>query len=449
LQQNDLTAIYNSGQHLLGLINDILDLSKIEAGKMDMAFEEVNISDVISSVMSTVTGLVKDKQIRLVKKVPDEIPHVYADPIRVRQILINLFSNAAKFTNEGEITVDAMVETNSAGVPMVRIGVTDTGPGIAEKDQGKLFQAFSQVDDSPTRKTGGSGLGLSICQRLVNMHGGQIGLTSKVGQGSTFYFTLPLHQEPGLESPSDKLVLAIDDDPQIVGLYERYLQDAGYRVIPLTDPSKAVERVTELKPFAITLDIMMPGIDGWQVLTALKSNPATRDVPVMICSIIEEQERGFSLGAADYLVKPILEEDLIRAVNHLNSNDSIQEVLVIDDDPNDLNLIGKMLNDQGSYRPILANGGPKGWELLEGNPPQAVILDLFMPEMDGFKILEKMSASKWLRDLPVVVISGADLTSNQKQQLGDYGRSLLSKSGLSQNELVVNLEKALGRVKVK
>ena len=319
LQQNDLTAIYNSGQHLLGLINDILDLSKIEAGKMDLAFEEVNIADVVSSVMSTVIGLVKDKPIRLVKKIPDDLPHVHADPIRVRQVLINLFSNAAKFTDEGEITLDARAETGPNGLPHVRISVTDTGPGIAEKDQVKLFQAFSQVDDSPTRRTGGSGLGLSICQRLVNMHGGQIGLQSQVGQGSTFYFTLPVqgpHPAPG--GPGGT-VLTIDDDPQVLALYERYLQSGGWQVHALTDPSKAVQRAAEIKPDAITLDIMMPGIDGWQVLAALKHAPATRNIPVFICSIIEEQERGLSLGAEGYLVKPVLEEDLLRALSGLKT----------------------------------------------------------------------------------------------------------------------------------
>jgi signal transduction histidine kinase/CheY-like chemotaxis protein len=447
LQQNDLTAIYNSGQHLLGLINDILDLSKIEAGKMDLSFEEVNISDVISSVMSTVTGLVKDKPIRLIKKIPEDIPHVHADPIRVRQILINLFSNAAKFTDEGEITVQAGVEMSPADQPMVRISVTDTGTGIDEKDQGRLFQAFSQVDDSPTRKTGGSGLGLSISQRLVQMHGGTIGLQSAPGKGSTFYFTLPVYHEPGSEVPTSKLVLAIDDDPQVIRLYERFLQNAGYQVITLTDPSRAVERVAELKPFAVTLDIMMPGIDGWQVLSALKSNPNTRETPVMICSIIEEQERGFSLGASDYLVKPILEEDMVRALDRLNDSTSIQEVLVIDDDPNDLTLIGKILNDQGGYRPILAQGGPRGWEILTNHPPQAVVLDLFMPEMDGFRILKQMHGSKWLRDIPVIVVSGADLTPTQKQQLGEFGRELVSKTTLSEKDLIASLEKALGRFK--
>ncbi|MBI3172575.1 MAG: GAF domain-containing protein [Chloroflexi bacterium] len=447
LQQSDLTAIYNSGQHLLGLINDILDLSKIEAGKMELAFEEVNMNDIITSVMSTVTGLVKDKQIRLLKNVPADLPHAHADPIRLRQVLINLFSNAAKFTDEGSITVDAYIQNNSSGQPEIYVGVTDTGPGIAEKDQVKLFQPFSQVDDAPTRKTGGSGLGLSISQRLIHMHGGEIGLKSEVGKGSTFFFTLPIYREPKAADDGGKLVLAIDDDPQVISLYERYLQSSGYQVIPLSDPSQAVKRVAELKPFAVTLDIMMPGIDGWQVLTELKSNPETRDIPVMICSIIEEQERGFSLGASDYLVKPILEEDLVQALNRINPDGSIREVLVIDDNPNDLSLMGKMLTDNGNYKPLLAQGGAKGWEMILNQAPQAVILDLFMPDMDGFKILEKMRTSKGLSEIPIIVVSSGDLTPEQRKQLEDYGQQFVHKSGLSEKELITSLEHALQRVK--
>jgi CheY-like chemotaxis protein len=447
LQQTDLTAIYNSGQHLLGLINDILDLSKIEAGKMELAFEEVNVTDVISSVMSTVSGLIKDKPIRLVKNVPEDIPHAYADPIRVRQVLLNLFSNAAKFTDDGDITVNVQMQTSSAGKPEIRISVTDTGPGIAEKDQNKLFQPFSQVDDLPTRKTGGSGLGLSISQRLIQMHGGQIGLDSDIGRGSTFYFTLPVYREYNLNKTNEKLILAIDDDPQVISLYERYLQTAGYEVIALSDPSQAVKRVAELKPFAVTLDIMMPGVDGWQVLAELKANPETRDIPVMICSIIEEQERGFSLGATEYLVKPIMEEDMVRALDRLNVDGSIREVLVIDDNPNDLNLMGKMLNDHGHYRPSLAHGGIQGWDMLLNHPPQAVILDLFMPQMDGFNILEKMRANKMLSEIPVVVVSSGDLTPEQRKQLNDYGQQLINKSTLSEKDLIASLERALQRVK--
>lgn len=454
LQQQDLTAIYNSGQHLLGLINDILDLSKIEAGKMELAFDEVNIVDITASVLSTMSGLIKDKPIQMKRVIEPHLPTVRADAIRIRQVMINLLSNAAKFTDEGDITVEVSLQPGLVSSRHeVQVSVTDTGPGISKQDQTKLFQAFSQVDDSPTRKTGGTGLGLSICQHIVNMHGGRIWIDSDVGQGSTFYFTLPLYRkesEHDSTSGIKKTILAIDDDPQVIGLYERYLQPQGYHLVPLSDPSQAVERAKQLKPFAITLDIMMPGIDGWQVLDKLKGDPDTRHIPVIVCSIIEELEKGFNLGATDYLVKPILEDDLVNALDRLNSDGSIREVLVIDDDPDDLRLIGKILNDDGRYKATFAEGGRMGWDILSsGNPPHAIILDLFMEEMDGFKILENMQSSQKLRSVPVIIVSGMDLSEEQKNQLNESGQRLLTKGSFSEKELLTSIQRSLEKAQAK
>jgi PAS domain S-box-containing protein len=450
LQQQDLTAIYNSGQHLLGLINDILDLAKIEAGKMELAFDEVNISDVVSSVLSTMIGLIKDKPIQMKSFIEEGLPTVRADAIRIRQVMINLLSNAAKFTEEGDIVVRVSLQTNAMNRKEIKVSVTDTGPGISEQDQKKLFQAFSQVDDSPTRKTGGTGLGLSICQQLINMHGGQIWVESETGKGSTFHFTLQLfRQDIKLENidTDNNLIVAIDDDPQVISLYERYLNSQGYKVIPLTDPSKAVEQVRQLKPFAVTLDIMMPGIDGWTVLEALKSDPETRNTPVIVCSIIEDLEKGFNLGASDYLVKPILEEDLVSALDRLNTDGSIREVLVIDDNLNDLRLLGKMLNDDGRYKAILAEGGRNGWNIISsGTPPHAIILDLFMPDMDGFQIIEKLQADKVLRDIPTIVISGMEVSMEQREQLKEFGQRLLTKGSFDEKDLLESIQRALERI---
>jgi CheY-like chemotaxis protein len=452
LQQQDLTAIYNSGQHLLGLINDILDLSKIEAGKMELAFDEVNIADVTGSVLSTMSGLIKDKPIQMKRIIEPNLPTVRADAIRVRQVMINLLSNASKFTDEGDILVEVGLKPGLTGRNELRVSVTDTGPGIAKQDQVKLFQPFSQVDDSPTRKTGGTGLGLSICQHIINMHGGRIWVDSEPGRGSTFHFTLPFFRKERENSSSpggNKVILAIDDDPQVIGLYERYLHPQGYQVVPLSDPTRAVERVKQLKPFAVTLDIMMPGIDGWQVLDSLKGDPDTRNIPVIICSIIEDLEKGFNLGATDYLVKPILEDDLVNALDRLNADGSIRDVLVIDDDPDDLRLIGKILTDDGRYKAILAEGGRMGWDIISsGKPPHAVILDLFMPEIDGFKILENMQASQKLRDIPVIVISGMDLSTEQKDQLNGFGQRLLLKGSFNEKELLTSIQRSLERVQI-
>jgi signal transduction histidine kinase/CheY-like chemotaxis protein len=451
LQEQDLSAIYNSGQHLLRLINDILDLSKIDAGKMELAFDDVSIEELIQTVVPTVSGLIKDKPIQIIQKVDPNIPTLRADAMRLRQVLINLISNAAKFTDEGTITISAEIQPKANGQSEVIIKVTDTGSGIAPEDRNKLFQPFSQVDASPTRKTGGTGLGLSISRRLVELHGGVIDVISEVGQGSTFFFTLPLPQVaekriPDSSRPADKIILTIDDDRQVIGLYERFLQPQGYQVIALTDPSQAVERARQLKPYAITLDVMMPGRDGWTVLSELKNNPDTRDIPVIVCSILEEDEKGFSLGASDYLVKPILEEDLLKSISRLNGAGDIHDVLVIDDDEKDLRLMESILK-QGAYAPMLAQGGKQGWESLMNQLPQAVILDLFMPDMDGFTILEKLRTDPRLSDIPVIVVSGADLTSEQQNQLANFGQSILHKGTLSEHELLSSLEKALKRIK--
>ena len=447
MQHQDLTAIYNSGQHLLGLINDILDLARIEAGKMELNFEEVKLSEMVNSVLSTAKGLVKEKPIHLVAKIPADMPTVRGDTMRVRQVLINLLSNASKFTDEGTITVEALVQKGPNGKPEALINVIDTGPGISQEGQEKLFKAFSQVDGSATRKSGGSGLGLSICANLVQLHGGRISVHSAEGKGSTFWFTLPLFHQPVEEIPADKkVILAIDDDPQVTSLYERYLNSQGYHVVPLTDPSQAKAKILELKPYAVTLDIMMPNIDGWTVLTSLKTDPETRHYPVVICSIMEQTDKGFNLGASDYLVKPILEEEIVNAINKLNKDGSIREVMVIDDDPNDLRLIEKILKNHGQYKTILVEGGRKGWEALSINPPDAIILDIFMPEMDGFTILEKLRENPALREIPVLVVSGGGLTNEQHQQLAEYGQRLIAKGSLKEDELIASIENALKRI---
>ena len=447
VQQQDLTAIYNSGQHLLGLINDILDLARIEAGKMELNFEEVQIGDMVTSVLSTAKGLVKEKPIQLAQRIPADMPTVRGDTMRVRQILLNLISNASKFTDEGTITVEASVQKGPAGRMEALINVIDSGPGISIEDQEKLFKAFSQVDGSATRKSGGSGLGLSICANLVQLHGGRINVTSEVGKGSSFWFTLPLYHQPQQEIPDGKrVILAIDDDLQVINLYERYLNPRGYHIVPLTDPTKAHEYILELKPYAVTLDIMMPNKDGWSVLTEIKSDPVIRDIPVVICSILEQEDKGFSLGAADYLLKPILEDDLVHAMDRLNRDRQTLDVLIIDDDANDLHMMEKVLLENGRYRPIVAHGGQVGWELLKTRTPHVIILDLFMPDRDGFSILEGLRKDPMLCNIPVLVVSGGTLSDDQLRQLNEFGQQLYNKGTLKETEFLLSIEEALNRV---
>jgi signal transduction histidine kinase/DNA-binding response OmpR family regulator len=452
-QQQDLSAIYNSGQHLLALITDILDLSKIEAGKMELQFTDINLSDLINSVMSTAVGLVKDKAIRLVQTVSTDLPTVRADATRVRQVIINFISNASKFTETGSITIEAEVVDGPNHKKEVMVSVTDTGLGIAAEDQSKLFQPFSQVDDSATRKTGGTGLGLSISRSLIEMHGGRIGLLrSEVGKGSTFFFTLPLKEEiPAVyaEVPvsAENVILSIDDDQQVINLYERYLRPYGFKVVPLNEPKKALAIAKQIKPFAITLDVMMPEKDGWEVLQELKNDPQTRQIPIIVCSILEDEEKGFSLGAADYLVKPFLQEELLNTINRLNPDGEINEILIIDDDPADLRLVEKMLQETGKFKTILAEGGKKGMEVIQAKTPDAIILDLFMPDLDGFTLLANLRSSPITSAIPVIVLTGADLTSEQHAKLAEYGQQLLEKGSLKEKDLLNTLQATLRSIR--
>lgn len=452
IQQQDLEAIHHSGQHLLDMINNILDLSKIEAGKMELNIEEIQLKDVLESVISTARGLIKEKPIKLLTEIPESVPIVNADRTRVRQILLNLLQNAAKFTDEGTISViiQPIPEKN-----VVKIGVTDTGIGIAEEDQEKLFERFSQVDSSLTRKVGGSGLGLSITKLLVEMQGGIIDLDSHVGKGSHFWFTIPIAQVEIPEKTSDegqeeimpdaKIIVSIDDDNQVIDLYKRYLRSHGYQVIAITEPQNVLPRLKEIKPYAITLDIMMPHKDGWQVIQEIKKNPNTADIPVIICSIVEERDRAYQLGAVDYLVKPILEDELVEAVNRLQlpPENETNEILVIDDDPNVFQLIEIALQNQPGYTLSYANGGFEGLEKLKDSKPDGVILDLMMPDLDGFSILETMQGDPQLRSLPVIILTAADLTAEDRARLEQNKREILMKDNFRSKQLINFLENAL------
>ncbi|MHC1741221.1 MAG: GAF domain-containing protein [Anaerolineaceae bacterium] len=453
VQKQDIGSIYSSGMHLLNMINEILDMSKIEAGKMELQLEPVNIGDLINSTISSAMGLVKDKPIQLTQNVEPNLPLIKIDQIRIGQVLNNLIANAVKFTEKGSVTITASLSRSKADKPEIMVTVADSGIGIAPEDQSKLFQRFSQVDDSPTRKTGGTGLGLSICRSLVELHNGRIGLlNSEVGKGSTFFFTLPLEEPkviPQFEqlAHEQNIILSIDDDPQVIALYERYLQSSGYTVVAETDPEKAVERAIELQPMAITLDIMMPKKDGWQVIKDLKQNESTRNIPILICSILEEEEKGFRLGASEYLVKPFIQDDLIKSIHRMESHGELHNILVVDDDPSDLRLTKKMIENGGNYQVSVAESGRDALEALTNSIPDIIILDLFMPGLNGFDLLEIFRADPNLNQIPVIILTGADLNVEQQKQLSDFGSHLFSKGVLKEKDLLVYIEESLNKIK--
>jgi signal transduction histidine kinase/DNA-binding response OmpR family regulator/HAMP domain-containing protein/putative methionine-R-sulfoxide reductase with GAF domain len=460
-QREDLEAIHNSGQHLLGLINDILDVSKIEAGKMELDFEPVNLREVVKGVMSTAIALVKDKPIELQQSVPDDLPRITADERRVRQVLLNLVSNAAKFTQEGFIRVQARVVDDE-----VVLSVADSGPGIPDAQQDSIFEPFTQVDGSSTREHGGTGLGLTISHSFVELHGGRMWLESERGEGSTFYFALPIEGPPSEQEVADatasdqrlsvveksvdyereKLILCVDDDTGVINLYRRYLHLRGYRVFGLADSSRALDVAKRLQPYAITLDVMMPQKDGWQVIRELKADPQTRDIPVIICSIISEEERGMSLGAADYLVKPIMEEDLLAALDRLNREPGNHEILVVDDQADDRALLRRIIESQEHFEVIEAAGGSEAIELVKDLHPHIIILDLMMPEVDGFAVLEAVKSNEVTRSIPVIAVTAKDLTPEDRQRLNHRVEALVKKGVLEQDELLEDVAAALHKL---
>ncbi len=452
LQKQDLEAIHGSGQHLLGLINNILDISKIEAGKMELAFEEVDMKQTIKTVMSTAIGLNKGKPVELKTDIPEDLPMVWADQTRSRQVLLNLVSNASKFTEQGSITCTATYDHQC-----VTVGVRDTGIGIPSDKLGMIFDEFTQVDASTTRKYGGTGLGLAISRRFVEMHGGKIWVESEEDHGATFYFTLPRAQvaTPPQEEPqkqAQRVLLAVDDDPGVITLYKRYLEKQGYQVIGVTDSRQAVEQAIRLKPDVITVDILMPNKDGWSVIQELRHTPETKDIPVVVCSITSDQGKGFSLGAADYLVKPITEDDLRVALKRLDGRNQ-SNVLIIDDTPEDIRLIRRILEaprtpgDQRlAYLIHEASNGALGIEAVHQNPPDLIILDLMMPEVDGFAVLGALKADPRTRHIPIVVVTAKTLTEQDHQRLNGHIEALLSKGLFSERELMEHVAMALSKV---
>jgi signal transduction histidine kinase/CheY-like chemotaxis protein len=452
LQQADLTAIHSSGQHLLGLINDVLDLSKIEAGKMELSIEDVDLADIVKGVMSTAIALVKDRPVELRQEVPASMPPLQADSRRIRQVILNLVSNAAKFTDKGHILTRVTVHPRE-----IQVSVSDTGMGIPHDKLDHIFEEFTQVDASTTRKAGGTGLGLAITRHFVEMHRGRIWVESQLGAGSTFSFTLPLElpQEERFEDPSDetpvsdngkKLILSIDDDAGVITLYNRYLEKKGYQVIGLSDASRAVEEAKRLKPFAITLDVLMPNRDGWSVLAELKSTPEVNRIPIIVCSIIEDESKGFSLGATDYLVKPITETELLRALERVDRRTAMQTVLVVDDEPDAVRLVRRVLESRTGYRVTEATGGAQAISAVQAARPDVVLLDLMMPDIDGFGVLDTIRNDSHTYDIPVIVITAKELTDDDRARLEGRVTAWFSKGGLNAERLLSEIATALGKL---
>ncbi len=448
VQRKDLTAIYHSGTHLLEMINDILDIAKVEAGRMELNLESVDLEEVIQSVMATAKALVKGKEVQLKTEVTQELPLVQADQTRLRQIILNLVSNSAKFTAKGLITVRAVRDDHK-----IKVSVTDTGMGIQNRDIPKLFKEFRQLDASTTKSQGGTGLGLALVKRFVELHGGRVWVESQFGVGSTFSFTLPLPDDDKPEHPVEQvkepvgrlsslptkveglLIAVIEDDPSIISLFERYLSSEGYHVVGVSPDDHVREQIMTLRPHAILLDILMPHRDGWTILQELKASADTERIPVIICSVLPKDKKGYALGAIDYLTKPVDKGTLLKALSRLGK---IYEIAVIDDDPNAVQVVEKSLSDQ-KYRIHTAYDGVSGLTLIKEKRPDVVLLDLMMPGMDGFDVVEAIKADMEICHTPIVIVTAKDLTQADRARLNGKINTLIQKSMISETDLLASV----------
>jgi PAS domain S-box-containing protein len=443
----NLGKILISAEHLLALINDILDLSKIEAGRMEVHPVNLQLEALVDTCLRTVEPMIKSERLQLKKELAADLPPLMTDQGRLKQIMVNLLSNAVKFTAEGSVTVSARRQNG-----MVALAVADTGIGIPEDKLELIFEEFRQVDSSIARTYGGTGLGLSISRRLARLLGGDLTVQSTVGVGSTFTVTIPLGTDPaplalpstrihGCATPPDqpdtaKVVLAIDDDPDVIYLLHENLAEAGYRVVGALSGQEGLQKARELRPLAITLDILMPQQDGWQVLYELKAEPLTRAIPVIVLSIVDNKALGYRLGACDYLLKPFDRETILTALAHMPPQHGC--LLVVDDDPQVMDLVRQLLEGE-PYEIIAASDGQEALEVIAHRRPEVILLDLLMPRMDGFALIEQLQQDAQLQQIPVIVLTAKTLTTAEQVLLEQSVRTVIQKRGLDRETLIREL----------
>lgn len=441
-QRRYINNVLTSGRQLLELINDILDLSKVEAGRMELSLSHAAPLPLLHEALNLVEPLAAASRLRLALEADDNLPALLVDVSRFRQILYNLLGNAIKFTPPGgtvTLRVGMSAHRTRSGGPMLRITVLDTGIGVRPDDLERIFREFEQVDSQLARSQQGTGLGLPLARRLAELHGGRIWAESEYGLGSSFHVELPVSVESVPETAAAlrvprrirdaaPLVLVVEDDPGFAELLEHYLEHAGYRVAHAATGTEALERVQDLHPDAITMDIVLPERDGFGLLHALKSDPRTAQIPVLVVSVMEEGIRGMGLGAFDWLVKPVQREQLVATVQRALATTTATHplVLAIDDDPGTLDLIHVIVEGAG-FRVATTTDPRQGIHLAENVMPAAIILDLAMPGMSGFEVVAELRRSARTRDIPIIIFSGQDLSAVERRALEEQVQQIFAK----------------------
>jgi signal transduction histidine kinase/CheY-like chemotaxis protein len=456
-----LEQIHSSGEHLLGLINDILDLSKIEAGQMELRLQMVSVAAVVSQAASIVEPLVAQKQIHLEFEAAGA-GQILADEGKLKQMILNLVSNAIKFTPEGGTVMIKAARV----VDRLEIVVSDTGIGIAEQDIQRLFKEFQQVDSGANRKQQGTGLGLVLTRSFAVLHGGDVRVESELGKGSRFTIDLPVdtrspvrvHRPPNgsvgkaAGDVSRPLVIVVEDDPAAAELLTRQIERAGFRTEIARTGVDAVAMAKEHKPAAITLDILLPDVDGWEVLKRLKRDEMTSDIPVIVVSVVDNPELGTALGALDYFVKPVEAKELVKQLSKFNfkrkSGGRQARVLVVDDEAANREWLKQVLEAAG-FTVLLANGGQEAIELARSRKPDLVMLDLLMPEVNGFDVVEALSENEATKAIPIMVLTAKHLTGADIDQLNGRVSTILMRGSTEAGDLLGQLQSVLNKLAVK
>jgi CheY-like chemotaxis protein len=449
-----LNQVNSSGQHLLGLINDILDLSKVEAGQMDLHLARIAVADTIEMVVTTVEPLATKKDIKVASEAGRDL-YLMADPGKLKQMLLNLVSNAIKFTPAGgQVTIAARLAQS-----MIEISVVDTGIGMSGADLKSIFQEFRQLAQGPDRQQEGTGLGLALTKRFAELHGGTVSVQSSEGRGSTFTLRLPIEPPSAKTEPTPEatprgvtdltrpLILVVEDNPPAAELLVRYLDRGGFRMEIARTGTEALTKARALKPVAITLDILLPEIDGWEVLTRLKQEDSTRDIPVVVVSVVDNPDLGHALGALDYFVKPVDREALLSRLDRYCLTSKVRReeirILVVDDEPSNLEYLDSVLQPAGCTV-LRASGGQEGIDMARTHKPHLVLLDLIMPGVTGFDVVEQLRSDDSTRSIPIMVLTAKQLTDEDKKQLNGYVAAVFERNSLAGPELISWLRQLVG-----
>ena len=468
----DIKKIHTAGTNLLSLINDVLDISKVEAGKMQLFIEDLKVAHLIEEVVDTVKPMADKEDNILIVHCPEGIGTVEVDIAKLRQSLLNLLSNAIKFTQKGtvELTVHRSVREQQDWITFT---VKDTGIGMSDEQLTKVFIAFSQVDSSFTREYSGTGLGLTISRAFARLMGGDISVTSEPGTGSSFCLEIPVRPAhralPPLGSVDktddgegvrreaevapaymlkerrkrQSLVLVVDDDPLACDIATRYLSKDGYRVESVPSAETAMVKIQESRPDVILLDVMLTGMNGWQVLQFVKSQPELMHIPVIMTSMVDERKTAYSLGAADYLIKPVEREEIIHIVNHCVRRESVRSILVVDDDADARRLVRMILENDG-YDIVEAENGFLGLIRAAELAPTLIIMDVIMPGMDGNQFLNELRKTECGRSIPVMAITGMDMDEEQIYQLRAKVERIVQKGAYSIDHILQEVRSIIG-----